>query len=47
MGRNFLLGEIDLLMEAVVVQDLTYRYQPGGHLVLKDIGFHVSRGGCK
>lgn len=31
-------------MEAVVVQGLTYRYQPGGPLVLKGIGFHVSRG---
>jgi energy-coupling factor transport system ATP-binding protein len=31
-------------MEAVVVQGLTYRYQPGGPLVLKGIDFHVSRG---
>lgn len=31
-------------MEAVVVRGLTYRYQPGGPLVLKDIDFQVSRG---
>ena len=27
-----------------MVQGLTYRYQPGGPLVLKGIDFHVSRG---
>lgn len=31
-------------MEAIVVQDLTYQYQPGGPLVLKDIAFRVKQG---
>ncbi len=31
-------------MEAVVVQRLTYQYQPGGHFALKDVDFKVNRG---
>jgi energy-coupling factor transport system ATP-binding protein len=31
-------------MDAVVVQDLTYRYRTGGPVVLQEINFQVSRG---
>ncbi|MEN6325457.1 MAG: ABC transporter ATP-binding protein [Syntrophomonas sp.] len=31
-------------MKAVIVQGLTYQYQPGGHWVLNDINFQVNQG---